>query len=271
MSDAKALYLDLMKRCLTNWIYGDCEMVPIEPRGFLERQAAQYFAARGIEMVQSQPFDEKARAEGRYPWPQTAHTMIGLKRLDNIQFCVESVLTNNVPGDFIETGVWRGGSVIFMRAVLRAYGVTDRSVWVADSFEGLPSPNAKDYPADEGLDLTGYKVLAVSLEQVQSNFQRYGLLDDKVRFLKGWFADTLPIAPISQLSLIRLDGDLYESTMDALVNLYPKLAVGGYVIVDDYECFAACKQAVQDYRQANKIKDEIIPIDWSGVYWQRTE
>ncbi len=231
------LYLDLMKRCLTNSIYDTC--------------------------------DEQTRAEG-CDWPRDAHTMIGLKRLDNLQFCVEDVLDRGIPGDFIETGVWRGGATIFMRAILKVRGVNDRRVWVADSFEGLPPPNPEAYPCDAGDVLHTYKQLAVSLEAVQSNFRRYGLLDDQVRFLKGWFRDSLPGAPIARLAVIRLDGDMYESTMDAFVNLYPKLTVGGYVIVDDYGCIPACRQAVHDFRQARGIADEIRPIDWTGVYWRRS-
>ena len=163
-----ALYLDLMKRCLTNWIYGDWEAVP---------------------------GDAERRAEGK-DWPATGHTMVGLKRLDNIQACVEDVLARDVPGDLIETGVWRGGATIFMRSILKAYGVTDRRVWVADPFEGLPPPNPDRYPSDRGDNLHTFKELAVPLESVRANFERYGLLDDQVQFLKGWFRDTLPRAPI---------------------------------------------------------------------------
>lgn len=134
--------------------------------------------------------------------------MIGSLRLNNLQFCIENVLAENVPGDFIETGVWRGGATIFMRAILKAYDVTDRLVWVADSFEGLPVPDSVQYPEDAGLNLQMYRDLAVPLEEVQSNFRRYELLDDRVHFLKGWFRDTLPNVPIEQLAILRLDGDL---------------------------------------------------------------
>jgi hypothetical protein len=206
--------------------------------------------------------------EGRI-WPIVAHTMIGLKRLDNLQFCIEEVISNGVTGDLIETGVWRGGATIFMRAVLKAYGVSDRCVWVADSFEGLPPPDTGKYPYDAGDTLYKARELVVSLEEVKTNFERYGLLDDQVRFLKGWFRDTLPVAPIQRLAVLRLDGDMYESTMDALVNLYPKLSEGGYVIVDDYGCIPACRRAVQDYRSATSIIEEIRAIDWTGIFWQK--
>lgn len=248
MESAKVLYLDLMKKCLTDFIYGDVVAKP---------------------NLTPDPFSPETRTEGR-DWPAYAHTMIGLKRLENIQFCVEQLLERGVPGDLIETGVWRGGATIFMRAILKAYDARDRRVWVADSFEGLPAPNPAKYPADEGDRLHEYTELAIPLEQVQANFARYGLLDDQVQFLKGWFRDTLPQAPIERLALIRLDGDMYESTTDALVNLYPKLSRGGYVIVDDYGCYASCRQAIHDYRDANGITDEIHEIDWTGVYWQRS-
>ena len=196
--------------------------------------------------------------------------MIGLKRLANVRYCVEDVLMRNVPRDFIETGVWRGGATIFMRAILKVHEVTDRLVWVADSFAGLPPPDLARYPFDRGITLHQFPQLAITLERVQDNFRRYGLLDEQVRFLKGWFRDTLPNAPIERLAVLRLDGDLYESTIQALESLYDKLSVGGYVIVDDYGNVAACRQAVHDFRAQRGISDPIQRIDWGGVYWRRT-
>lgn len=239
---ARGLYLDLIKRSLLDTIYGD-----------------QRFGAPAPD----------SRDVG-FRWPAVAHTMIGAQRLANLQDCVEDVIRSQVPGDLIETGVWRGGACILMRAILQAHGVFDRRVFVADSFEGLPPPNAESYPYDAGLDLSVYDELAVSLEQVQENFRRYGLLDDRVRFLKGWFKDTLPTAPIDSLAVMRLDGDLYESTIQAFDALYPKLSVGGYVIVDDYGAVAACARATHDFRDAHGIDDEIVTIDATGVFWQRT-
>ncbi|WP_192725212.1 class I SAM-dependent methyltransferase [Mycobacterium sp. OAS707] len=210
-----------------------------------------------------------ARDDGR-DWPRLAHTMIGRKRMENLRFCMEDVLANDVPGDFIETGVWRGGACIFMRGILAARGVTDRRVWVADSFAGLPPPNAAKYPADARGKLYDCAELAVPLETVKATFERYGLLDDNVRFLKGWFKDTLPSAPIERLAVARLDGDMYESTIDALTNLYPKLSPGGYLIVDDYGAVRACRRAVADYRAEYGIEDPIVAIDSSGVFWQKS-
>jgi O-methyltransferase len=209
------------------------------------------------------------RAEG-LDWPARAHTMIGMKRLANVRHCIDDVLADGVPGDLVETGAWRGGTTIFMRAILKAHGVTDRTVWVADSFAGLPRPDANRYPRDAGDRLHTFPQLAVTLERVRDNFRRYGLLDDQVRFLEGWFRDTLPVAPIEELAVLRLDGDLYESTMQALESLYDKLSAGGYVIIDDYGNVAGCRQAVHDFRAARALKDPIRPIDWAGVYWRRS-
>lgn len=246
--NALHLYLDLMERCLTDLIYApDHEKFNL----------------------QGQLFDERKRIIGK-EWPLRAHTMIGVKRLKNIKFCVSDALASGVQGDLIEAGVWRGGAAIFMRAILRAHNITDRNVWVADSFEGLPPPNAEEYPADAGDKHHQFKELAVSMEQVMSNFSRYNLLDDQVKFLKGWFKDTLPGAPIKKLAVIRLDGDMYGSTIEALNALYPKLSIGGYIIIDDYGAVEGCKKAVHDYREQHGINGEIIPIDWTGVYWRKT-
>lgn len=156
-----------------------------------------------------------------------------------------------------------------MRGVLVAYKIGDRRVFVADSFEGLPKPDTK-YPRDKDDTLYTYRFLSVSKEEVEKNFEKYGLLDKQVVFLKGWFKDTLPSAPIEKLSILRLDGDMYESTMDALNNLYPKLSKGGFCIIDDYGCLKNCKEAVDDYRANNRIDDEIKVIDWSGIYWRKS-
>ena len=152
--------------------------------------------------------------------------------------------------------------------MLKAYGDESRRVWVADSFEGLPPPDAAQYPADRDDAHWTKDKLAVSLDQVRDNFERYELLDDHVVFLKGWFSDTLPSAPIEALAVLRLDGDMYQSTIEALRALYPKLSKGGYVIVDDYG-LPNCRAAVEDYRSEHGISEEIVDIDGSGVYWQR--
>ncbi|MCK2221078.1 TylF/MycF family methyltransferase [Actinomadura sp. ATCC 31491] len=240
------LYLDLLKKVLTNVIYEDA---PVPWWG-------------------DPDYDSVNRRMG-LDCPTAAHTMVGMERLDNVQFCVERVLADGVPGDLIETGVWRGGVCILMRAILRAHGVHDRKVWVADSFQGVPVTDADSHPLDQEMALHKINsVLSIPAEEVRANFKRYELLDEQVEFLEGWFRDTLPGAPIDTLAVMRLDGDLYESTVDALTSLYPKLSPGGFVIIDDYN-IAPCRKAVHEYRREHGIDDKIVPIDLSGVYWRK--
>ncbi|HKA39000.1 MAG TPA: TylF/MycF family methyltransferase [Burkholderiales bacterium] len=240
-------YLDLMERCLAGVIYED---PPLPDLGKAE-------------------YDPQLREYG-WDWPSVAHTMIGSRRLNNVRTLLEQVIVHRVPGDVIETGVWRGGACIMMRAVLEAYAVRNRRVWLADSFEGVPAPKPDLYPADANEKFHEYAALSVPIEQVRRNFSQYGLLDEQVVFLKGWFQDTLPTAPIERLALLRLDGDLYESTIVALRALYDKLSRGGYVIIDDYRVVPACKQAVDDFCAERRLAPEIIEIDGVGVYWRKT-
>jgi len=133
----------------------------------------------------------------------------------------------------------------------------------------LPKPDGR-YQQDEGdKHWKSNPVLGISLEQVKANFARYGLLDEQVRFLEGWFKDTLPTAPIEQLAILRLDGDMYSSTTDALQSLYAKLSPGGFLIVDDYGSTPPCRQAVDDFRIKHQIIEPIQKIDWTGVFWQK--
>jgi O-methyltransferase len=243
------LYLDLLKGCLTRTLFPD-------------RSVLDGLAPNVTE------FDAAVRLDGR-DWPTEGETMIGTIRLNNVQRCAVDALQNGIPGDFVEAGVWRGGAAILMRAVLAAYGDRTRRVWLADSFNGLPRPDPERYPHDTNDRYWESPLLRVPLDEVKRNFARYGLLDDRVRFLPGWFKDSLPTAPIDTIAVLRLDADMYESTIQALTSLYPKLAPGGYVIIDDYNALHNCKAAVHDFRNMFGIQDEIRSIDWSGVYWQK--
>jgi len=256
-------YLTLLQRALTHTLYW-----PIDIDWSNDHKKTDAVLTESVAKDLADPeFDwAKVRAEGK-DWPKFAQTMVGAKRLDNVRNCVERVVEDDVPGDLIETGVWRGGVVIFMRALLDAYGDENRAVYVADSFRGLPPPD-EAYPADAESQLHTSASLAISRDEVAKNFERYGLLDDRVRFLEGWFKDTLPTVADRTWSVVRLDGDMYESTMDGLTNLYPRLSVGGFLIVDDYG-YEPCRRAVADYREANGIDEPIEAIDWLGAFWRR--
>jgi hypothetical protein len=247
-NDCRDLYLELLKKSVSGTLF---EREP-DPD-------SSNFAADAVNHYMKGP----------------AVTVLPVCRLENIRACVAEIVEKGIPGDLIETGVWRGGATIFMRGLLKAYGAGDRCVWVADSFEGLPESDAGRFPKETAFQQVAqrlFKNLAVTLEEVRGNFAAYGVLDTQVRFLKGWFKDTLPSAPIERLSLIRLDGDYYDSTMDALTNLYDKLAVGGMVIVDDYadDAWTNCRQAVDQFRVQRRILDPLIPVDSKCYWWRKT-
>jgi len=245
-AEARTLYLDLMVRTVSNTIYQDPDGSP-------------WGDGR---------FDARLRVCGR-DWPRVAHTMIGVERLQSLRHLCEATLVHNVPGDFIETGVWRGGACILMRAVLAAYGDRQRNVWCADSFEGLPRPDPVRYPSDAGDRHHEFAELAVSVETVRAHFAVYGLLDERVRFVKGFFADTLPTLDAGPFAVVRLDGDMYGSTMDAITALYDRLSPGGFLVVDDYGAVPGCRAAIEDFRRERGITAPMHTIDWTGVWWQR--
>jgi O-methyltransferase len=254
-SAVRSLYLDQIRRDLTR--YG---MDDLEPVGWPLRLRLK---VGDLMVVRKRPFDQRKRDLGA-DCPSDAETMIGMRRLTSLQRCVETVLADDIPGDLVECGVWRGGASILMRAVLAAYEDKTRCVWLADSFAGLPAPDTANYKADKGLRFDRLTpAMAVSEAQVRANFERYGLLDDQVRFLPGWFKDTLHDAPIDRIAVLRLDCDLYESTIQALDGLYPRLSPGGFCIIDDYHEIEACRQAVADYRAKHGISAEIFEIDES--------
>jgi O-methyltransferase len=263
--DARSLDLDLIRRNLTR--YGMHERMPA--RWPLRRRLLlKTVNALNAIGMRTSPFGQRKRDLG-LDWPAEAETMIGMQRLTSLQHCVETVLADDIPGDLVECGVWRGGACILMRAVLAAYGDETRCVWLADSFAGVPRPDRANYKADKGIRLDLFaSILAVSEAEVRANFQRYGLLDDQVRFLPGWFKDTLHDAPIDRIAVLRLDGDLYESTIQALDALYPRLSPGGFCIIDDY-AVKACRQAVSDYRAKHGVSAEIVDIDGIGVLWRK--
>jgi O-methyltransferase len=276
-ADAVSLYLDLLKRSLTGALAEDNDSIlgGVRTAGSTSWKrrfgnlVGQTAARLNVEIVYKKPYDPRRREVGG-DWPARAESMIGLRRMENIQYCVQTVIDDDVPGDLLEAGVWRGGASIFMKANLKVRGDTSRVLWVADSFQGLPVPNASLYPADTGDDLHTRSGLSVGADQVRHNFERYGVLDDRVRFLVGWFKDTLPAAPLSALSVMRLDGDMYESTWQAIEALYPKLSPGGFCIVDDYESHKSqAGQAILDYRRAHGIDEEIVDIDGMGAFWRK--
>jgi O-methyltransferase len=246
-------YLDLLRLALCDLVAPETETVATHARGPVSRPLA----------------DEELsmRVEGR-EWPLRGLTMIGYDRLGDLQACIEAVVAERVPGDVIEAGVWRGGASMFARATLDSLGEADRTVWLADSFRGLPAPDETGFPEDRGTGFHHDTYLSVPQQVVRAGFERLGL-DHDLEFVEGFFSDTLPALAGQPWSVIRLDGDMYESTWVTLESLYPSLSRGGFVIVDDYGAVPACQAAIDDYRAKHRITARLERIDWTCVRWQR--
>ena len=260
------LYLEHMQRTVLGLTEPD-HLVEVDGRGWRNRLVRGLVRRTGFVLARPQNHGPEIIEQGRV-WPKHALTMVGRKRLDNVRFCIETVLADNVDGDYLEAGVWRGGASLFAKAVLAANDDTERTVWLADSFAGLPPATL---PQDAEFDyFSKQEILRAPYQRVRDAFEWHGLLDDRVRFLPGWFKDTLGDPAIGEVAVLRCDGDLYESTMDTLRPLYPKVRSGGFVIVDDYGIVEACKVAVDEYRAQHTITDPLVDIDGWGWYWRKT-
>jgi cephalosporin hydroxylase/glycosyltransferase involved in cell wall biosynthesis len=184
-----------------------------------------------------------------------AYTDMGRTRLDSLERCLDRIRTDEVGGDLVDCGTGRGGGAIFMRGYLDAHELSDRELWVADTFR--VSEQA-----------TGLLDLSPDLNIVRDGFQRFDLLDDRVHFLQGPYPETLPGAAIDEVAVLRIGGGLGESTRDVLGALYGKVAAGGVVVVDGY-VEEACQRAVDEFRAAKGLAQPIERMDWSGIWWQK--
>jgi O-methyltransferase len=243
----RSAYLELLKLCLCD--LGGTSTASVgktDDGGVMSRELS------GEEL--------RVRAAGM-DWPLHGLTMIGLNRLDDLQSCVESVVREDVEGDLIEAGVWRGGASILMRATLDSLGSDERTVCVADSFQGFPMPADQEH-------LNVVHFLAVPLEEVKANFGRFGI-ERGVRFIPGFFEDTMSGLSEGRWSIVRLDGDTYEATWRTLQSLYPGLSAGGYLIVDDYGALEECRRAVDEFRSHHGVTEPLEKVDWTCVRWRR--
>jgi O-methyltransferase len=237
-------YVDLVKRSVSNYLYLG------ENTGLSEFNAVAHYDR------------QKSRwAVGDLSRPTT---LLDKGQLDLIEKSVLDLEQRGVPGDYIEAGVWRGGAVILMRALMKAYDIRDRQIIAADSFSGIPANTQfRHDPVDLWEDRW-----AASLDEVRANIARFGLLDDRIEFLEGFFADTLPTLDDRQFALIRLDSDSHDSVMASLVHLYPRLTNGGIIIVDDWH-LPGCRIAVDAYRAQNGITDEMTADSGNG-FWVKS-
>jgi hypothetical protein len=206
------------------------------------------------------------------------YTMVGYKRLSNVYDLAKKTVDNEIGGDFAECGVWKGGSTATMAFIAEKEG-RGRKTWLFDSFEGLPEPTkedgdvAKKYSGDkaEGNLKTIDKCVG-TLEDVKKLFFKIlKLKKENIMIEKGWFQDILPIAKekIGKISILRLDGDWYESTKVCLDNLYDNVVRGGYIIIDDYGHWEGAKKALNEFFEKRNVSPKLIDIDSEGVYFKK--
>jgi O-methyltransferase len=281
-------YLDLLKSALVNELYVELEaqllMSVLCSAQNLVMDLPEFWAVRKDTALLEQLMTAKQEGEtilldtqgsGSTPsvdgnlrnYSEFSYTLVGRKRLDHLQKCIEDILDQGVPGDFLEAGVWRGGCCILMSAILAARDCCDRTIWLADSFAGLP-PSERAEDRDYVMDSSLLPVLAVSVDEVRQNFRRFDLLNDTIRFLPGWFDESLSGSKTGPLSLLRVDCDLYSSTKTVLEELYSRVSPGGWVIIDDYGILPPCKQAVDEFRGRNDISVPLESIDEHAVCWR---
>lgn len=228
-------YLDVLKRSLNNYLYLGNKQTPQEYKTLMPERYEN--------------FNWKIAKESR------PLSLLSYDELTRLELMIFKVVTEGIPGDFVEAGVWNGGTGIFMTGLLNALRIEDRTVWLADTFSGIPKSRTVI-----GDCVDGWKDRWVAdYEEVIRNFERYGLKKN-VRFIKGHFINTLPKRLVGKkIAVARLDADSYQSTMDALEGLYPMISLGGFVYIDDWH-ISSCKEAVLDFRRKYSIKE---PIDQS--------
>ena len=192
-------------------------------------------------------------------------TLIGEDGLDNIKDLLEKVKDKGVKGAFVEAGIWRGGACIYARACMDYLGIKE-PVIACDSFVGLPPP---DWKQDEGDQHHLIRELRVSERTVEENI-RYFPIEGNIELVPGFFKETMPMLKekLSDISILRVDGDMYGSTMEVLENLYDKVSIGGFVIADDY-ALPGGKLAIDEFRENYGIKNPLIKVNDTIYYWQK--
>lgn len=216
---------------------------------------------------------------------QRAARVTSPDRVEATALLAANILRRNVPGDFVEAGVYFGVSSILMMRGLLSSPSGERLMWACDSFEGLPLTELDDRSNEMNCTrkLSGGQMCMRSesgfggayratLSQFKHNMRNHipkptsvsVAWDSRLRIVKGWFNATLPAPGMKRFSFLRIDGDLYASTRDALAALYPLLSDGGYAYVDDYGSFGGCGKAVDDYLESRGCGEQLTPI------WERS-
>lgn len=218
-----------------------------------------------IDLLQLMEAKTKAEMVGRINglhW--SGFTMIGLRRLDNLEYCINEVIKNKVRGAIVEAGVWKGGACIFASRMLQQLQ-EDRNVYVCDIFEGtFPKPTNVD---DEWTEKYDFSPLSVKLKNVKKYFDEFAASTPNIIFKEGWFSDTLPTIT-EDVAILRIDGDTYQSTMDTLM-LEPQIPSGGFIIMDDWAIATSRKAFLDYFKDKGVTEEDVIPVDSLSTYWKK--
>jgi O-methyltransferase len=198
-----------------------------------------------------------ARKEGG-EWPVFALSMIGEQRMNNIRTLLEQAHREGLEGDFMECGVWRGGASIYAKIIIESleWRVRKPHVWLADSFSGLPLPRSQH----DSAIWAKWDYLSVPSSEVKANLINFGVFDNTIHFCEGYFVDSLPLCHPKKIVVLRMDGDMYDSTTDQLSNLFPSVVDGGWIIIDDWS-IPSCQKAVLDFWKLHKLQRNFVQID----------
>jgi len=197
------------------------------------------------------------------------YTMTSVERITELYHSLEYIRLNNIDGDIVECGVWKGGNILGALEYLTYYNILNKNIWLYDTFEGMPEPEDVDVDSNNKKgDIKLDEIRCYSpLEEVQNNINLSNYPKDKINFIKGDICETLNLEKNipNKISLLRLDTDWYKSTKKELEILYPLLEKNGVLIVDDYGHWQGAKKAVDEYFYNKKIQVNIHKIDYTGI------
>nr|CRH05955.1 putative Macrocin-O-methyltransferase [Candidatus Magnetococcus massalia] len=188
-------------------------------------------------------------------------------RLRALYDALHTIEAQKVKGDVVECGTARGGSAALMGLTLTSLG-SERSLWLYDSFEGIPAPTQNDPDLEIAQHYAGD--FQGELDQVQALFSQLKI-EGRTEFVKGLFDETLPAAQVEQIALLHIDGDWYDSIMITLESLYDRVSIGGVIQLDDYGYWEGARKAVHDFMDRYGLDDPLVVVDYEGRQWIKSQ
>jgi O-methyltransferase len=217
---------------------------------------AAAFVARNPSVATLKLVRRMAKVQSRY-------TMLSTVRLANLHKRAYEIEDMGIPGDIVECGVWNGGS-----AAMMADAAPSRTLWLFDSFQGLPEPDARDGERERRMHFEGF--CRGDESKVQQAFDRLGLSMDNVKIVPGWFRDTFPDAPVHSVALLHIDADWYDPVRLCLETFYDKVVPGGVIVLDDYGVWEGCKAAFDEFwERRGLVRPSLIWPDKGAVYFRK--